>query len=746
MSLFKTSPIALVIKRGTEAVDSLIEAAETLLGQRGDPLDRVVTFRDLYQSGTWELRDKNGVVRVYNGIPHPIAVPAIPEFVIDLANYPAVTAPASLAVFSTLSANLLEWTTPQTPNYSSTKVYRAEANVFPGEPGLIGTASGGFYYDPIGSGGVARWYWIRHVDINGAETALNATDGTQGTTGFVTDPDIADGTINGEKLVTGTVAADKIVTASLSAISATLGDVVSGTVTLDAQGHIKAGQTAYDTGDGFWMGRFGPLDYRLSIGNSAGHKLTYAGGTLTFTGALVAATGTFAGSLTAATGTFAGDLTAVDGTLGTLTIASGGYIRSGNYVAATTGWALTETGGEINTGLAVKYATVTGGPPADADNTASVLGGSGINIVPAQYCMFLAGTLPPLVEANAANGSYALDTAVGYFKGKSLKLTATADNYGVYLSTGGTAYNIPVTPNRKWILSAYVRGSLASMTGQLHTRRDNAGANTFNSFAFTTSPTANTWTRVSGLIDLSAASDTAVLIRLDHDHDTGNIWFDGIMLEEMVGDLITPSAFDPGGDDVATALEGGTTITAGGITMSAGGSIKGGQTDYNTGVGWFIGYSGGEYKFSIGNPSGNSMTWDGDNLVINGDLDNKYKPGSFYAIEGLTGYTGSLTTPYKRYEYIMDRGGSATFSFSLSKFGVVGVGTAKAQIYKNGVAYGTQRSSTSGTAVVYTQTLTFNKGDAMQLYAWVTDSDADVHIEAFHMLVSNPSQPINVNP
>lgn len=731
MSLFKTSPIALVIKRGTEAVDSLIEAAETLLGQRGDPLDRVVTFRDLYQSGTWELRDKNGVVRVYNGVPHPIAVPSVPEFVIDLAaDYPPVTAPASLAVYATLSATLLEWATPQTPNYSSTKVYRAESNIFPGEPGLIGTASGGFYYDPIGSGGVSRWYWIRHVDINGVETALNATAGTQGTTGYVTNPNIADGTINGAKLVTGTVAADKIVTASLSAISATLGDVVSGTVTLDAQGHIKAGQTAYDTGDGFWMGRYGPLDYRLSIGKSAGHKLTYQNDTLTFNGTLVAATGTFAGSLTAATGTFAGDLTAVDGTLGTLTIASGGYIKSSNYVAATTGWKLNETGGEINSGMTVKYATVTGGPPTNADNTASVLAGSGVNIVPAQYCQFLAGTLPPLVEANAANGSYALDTAIGYFSGRSLKLTATVDNYGVYLSAGAAEYNIPITPNKKWILSAMVRGSLASMTGQLHTRRYNAGAHTFNSIDFTTSATANNWTRVSGVIDLSAASDTAVLIRLDHDHDTGDMWFDGIMLEEMVGSLSTPSAFDPGGDDVATALESGTTITAGGITFNNNAVIKCGMTDFMTGVGWIIGTFGGVAKFAFGDPDGSYFSWDGGAMRVN--VVEVYEAGDALLIGDRTTKMNSAghTTEQQMFRFYINEGEGTvrvTSSGYLSPYTSGNTGTVK--IYKNGALQATH-TSTSTSSTEWNDDVSVVRGDYIDVRGYTNNATPSVYVTA----------------
>jgi hypothetical protein len=69
-----------------------------------------------------------------------------------------------------------------------------------------------------------------------------------------------------------------------------------------------------------------------------------------------------------------------------------------------------------------------------------------------------------------------------------------------------------------------------------------------------------------------------------------------------------------------TGLIAGTTITGGGITLSGGGNIKGGQTDYNSGTGFFLGYSGSKYKFSIGNASSKGITWDGDTLSIGGDV------------------------------------------------------------------------------------------------------------------------------
>lgn len=67
-----------------------------------------------------------------------------------------------------------------------------------------------------------------------------------------------------------------------------------------------------------------------------------------------------------------------------------------------------------------------------------------------------------------------------------------------------------------------------------------------------------------------------------------------------------------------TAITAGVTITGGGITMSGGGSIKGGQTGYDTGNGFFIGYSPSAYKLSVGDSNGQKLTFDGSYLRVTG--------------------------------------------------------------------------------------------------------------------------------
>ena len=57
-----------------------------------------------------------------------------------------------------------------------------------------------------------------------------------------------------------------------------------------------------------------------------------------------------------------------------------------------------------------------------------------------------------------------------------------------------------------------------------------------------------------------------------------------------------------------------------GISVGTGGHVRGGQSAFNNGIGFFLGYSGSAYKFSIGNSSGQRLTWDGSTLSVNGNI------------------------------------------------------------------------------------------------------------------------------
>lgn len=76
-----------------------------------------------------------------------------------------------------------------------------------------------------------------------------------------------------------------------------------------------------------------------------------------------------------------------------------------------------------------------------------------------------------------------------------------------------------------------------------------------------------------------------------------------------------------------------------GINTGTTGHIRGGQTDYDTGTGYFLGYHNSLYKLSlgVGAGAGNFLTWDGTNLTLNGRV--VTGQGSF----GGNGADGALT-------------------------------------------------------------------------------------------------------
>lgn len=99
----------------------------------------------------------------------------------------------------------------------------------------------------------------------------------------ITAAKIVAGTITANEIATGTITAAKMNVSQLSAIVADMGSITAGTVTVDTSGYIRGGQTAYDTGTGFFLG-YSSGAYKFSIGNPSGNRLTWDGTSLTVIG------------------------------------------------------------------------------------------------------------------------------------------------------------------------------------------------------------------------------------------------------------------------------------------------------------------------------------------------------------------------------------------------------------------------------------------------------------------------------
>lgn len=128
---------------------------------------------------------------------------------------------------------------------------------------------------------------------NGASwVVVNAVvDGNLLVNGTVGAQKVAANAIETYHIAADAVEADKINVTTLAAIQASLG-----TATIDANGYLRAGATAYGVGNGIWMG-WDTTAYKLRIGNPAGNKLEWNGTNLIVSGDISGSTGTFTGGL-----------------------------------------------------------------------------------------------------------------------------------------------------------------------------------------------------------------------------------------------------------------------------------------------------------------------------------------------------------------------------------------------------------------------------------------------------------------
>ena len=165
--------------------------------------------------------------------------------------------------------------------------------------------------------------------------------------------------------------------------------------------------------------------------------------------------------------------------------------------------------------------------------------GSGANICAYRYAAFEEGSLPPL----STSGITAALGSSGYLSAKYLQCTATTTNGIVYLASSSTGYNIKLTPSKKWILSVYCAPTTAGAKSfSLRVKTSTSG--TTYTLSLTTGSTSGAWTRASGVIDLSADTSPKALMAVIVATSGSAVRFDGIMMEEQVGTLETPSAFN----------------------------------------------------------------------------------------------------------------------------------------------------------------------------------------------------------
>ena len=235
----------------------------------------------------------------------------------------APAAPTGLTTSAGIQAVFLKWTYNAETDLDHYDIYRHTSDI-QGSASKIATVKVNMLWDSNLTAAQAYYYWIKAVDRIGNISGFNATAGTTATPRNVGETDVNDDAIT----------ALKINVANLAAINADLGSITAGTITMPVTGWVKGGQTAYNTGTGFFLG-YSTDAYKFSIGNPAGNYFTWDGSNATFAGTLSGASGTF-GTITSGTITGVTITGSIVQTIETFT--TGDVITAGDSVCIKNGY------------------------------------------------------------------------------------------------------------------------------------------------------------------------------------------------------------------------------------------------------------------------------------------------------------------------------------------------------------------------------------------------------------------------
>lgn len=192
-------------------------------GKLGDPLDRRITFRDLFQSGLVQRRVGVNYVQVDEPTGDFIAVPAPGATPVDTTQPPALTGLVATAAFQRA---VLTWTGTNYANHSLTRIYRSTTDDF-GTAAIVAEVAGEVWADSGLTLGVTYYYWITGLSVffpDAPEGPVNAVAGVEATPGQIGTTDLADEIVTAAKIADGSI--------DLSTSTAIVGELQNGNLAL----------------------------------------------------------------------------------------------------------------------------------------------------------------------------------------------------------------------------------------------------------------------------------------------------------------------------------------------------------------------------------------------------------------------------------------------------------------------------------------------------------------------------------
>ncbi|MEM1667174.1 MAG: hypothetical protein QXM53_00765, partial [Thermofilaceae archaeon] len=465
-----------------------------------------------------------------------------------------------------------------------------------------------------------------------------------------------------------------------TAVAIGAGIITAGRIELGSGGSVKAGIDGAGTTDSsirFWAGATyanrASAPFRVTQGGAlVATSATITGGvlggnnvvTITPTGLDVGSSGSIRGGKTeygSGTGFFLG-------------YSGGAYkfdIGSSSQYLRWDGSALSVVGNITATGGNIPYSYVTGGPPANADNTATVI--SGGLITTGRIELGSSGTVKAGIDgsgtsdsairfwagatyANRASAPFRVTqggalvatsaTITGGVLGGSNVITISSTGLdvgnlgsiragktgygsgtGFFLGYSDGSYKLDIGSTTQYLRwdgsSLIVSGQIVAQQGSLISYSYVTGGPPAN--ADNTATVISGGLITTGRIELGSGSTVKAGIDGAGTSDSDIRFWAGSTYANRAS---APFRVTQGGALVATSATitggvlGGTgviSITSSGLDVGSSGSIRGGKTDFGSGTGFFLGYSGGAYKLDVGSSS-QYLRWDGSTLSIVGNV------------------------------------------------------------------------------------------------------------------------------
>lgn len=170
------------------AIKSTLDVREARIG---DPLDQLVTLRDLSDIG---VVAGGGSSKLTSGALIPVVVPGVLNGYNPAADYTVPPPPTGLMAAATFSNVYLSWDGAPYRNHAYTEIWRAGSDNI-GQAVRVGTTAASVYSDAAQEG-QTYYYWIRFVSVADITGPYNSTAGTPATT--ATNPSVVLALLTGQ--------------------------------------------------------------------------------------------------------------------------------------------------------------------------------------------------------------------------------------------------------------------------------------------------------------------------------------------------------------------------------------------------------------------------------------------------------------------------------------------------------------------------------------------------------------------